>query len=96
MIFIPLFFVSLFLIPEGDISYIKIVLALFLGLLSHTVLDSFTPAGIKIFAPVSSKKVYRSFGLAMVFILCIVSLMIHVPVLFNLFEDYVMLLGLIF
>lgn len=96
IIFIPLFFVSLFLIFEGDISYIEIVLALFLGLLSHTVLDSFTPAGIKIFAPVSSKKVYRSFGLAMIFILSIFSLIIHVPVLFNLFENYAVLLGLIF
>lgn len=95
MIFIPLFFVSLFIIPNGDVSYIEIVLALFLGLLSHTILDSFTPAGIKIFAPISSKKVYRSFGLAMVFLLSVISLVIHVPILFNLYENYVMLLKLI-
>ncbi|WP_407414751.1 metal-dependent hydrolase [Methanobrevibacter sp.] len=96
MILIPLFFVSMFIIPNGDISYIEIVLALFLGLLSHTVLDSFTPAGIKIFAPVSSKKVYKSFGLAMIFLLSVISLIIHVPLLFNLFENYVMVLKLIF
>ena len=96
MILIPLFFVSMFIIPNGDISYIEIVLALFLGLLSHTVLDSFTPAGIKIFAPVSSKKVYKSFGLAMIFLLSVISLIMHVPLLFNLFENYVMVLKLIF
>lgn len=96
MVFIPLFFISLFIIPNGEISYIEIVSALFLGLLSHSILDSFTPAGIKIFSPVSSKKVYKSFGLAMVFLLSVISLIIHVPLLFNLFENYVMVLKLIF
>ena len=56
MVFLPVFFVSLFLINDLDINYIQIVLALFLGVFSHIVLDSFTPAGIKIFAPLSSKK----------------------------------------
>ena len=89
MIFIPLFFVSLFIIPNGEVSYIEIVLALLLGLSSHTILDSFTPAGIKLFAPISSKKVYKSFGWAMIFALIILSIIVHAPVLFNLFEQYV-------
>lgn len=89
MIFIPLFFVSLFIVPNVDVNYIEIVLALLLGLSSHTILDSFTPAGIKLFAPVSSKKVFKNFGWAMIFVLIILSIIVHAPVLFNLFEQYV-------
>lgn len=89
MIFLPLFFISLFVFPVMNISYIEIVLSLFLGLFSHTILDSFTPAGVKIFAPISSRKVYRNFGLSMVLLLCCMSLVIHVPMLFKLFERYV-------
>ena len=89
MIFLPLFFVSLFILPASGISYLEIVASLFLGLFSHIVLDSFTPAGIKIFAPVSSKKVYKNFGLSMIFLLIVVSLIYHVPILFKLFVNYV-------
>lgn len=77
MIFIPIFFISLFMIKTGEISYITIVLSLFLGIFSHSVLDSFSPAGIKLFAPISSYKVYRNFGLVVVFILAILSIMGH-------------------
>ena len=90
LIFIPLLFVSLFIIPPIEISYIEIVLSLFLGLFSHVILDSFTHAGIKIFAPLSSKKVHRNFGLSMIFLLIVISLIIHIPVLFNFFEQYVL------
>lgn len=89
MIFLPIFFLSLFIIPNVEFSYIEIVLSLFLGVFSHVVLDSFTPAGIKIFAPLSSKKVYRNFGLTCIFILAIASLLYHAPVLFELFNSYV-------
>jgi inner membrane protein len=90
MIFLPLFFISLFVLPTVEISYLEIVLSLFLGIFSHIVLDSFTPAGIKIFAPVSSKKVYRNFGLGMIFILAVISIIYHIPVLFNLFGNYIL------
>ena len=90
MIFIPLFFISLFIMPVAEISYIEIVLALFLGVFSHIVLDSFTPAGIKIFAPLSSRKVYRNFGLSMVFLMIVCALVIHIPILFKLFEQYLL------
>ena len=89
IIFIPLFFISLFIIPVAEISYIEIVLALFLGVFSHIVLDSFTPAGIKIFAPLSSKKVYKRFGLISIFILVIFAIMYRLPILFKLFEQYI-------
>ncbi len=82
MIFLPLFFIALFVIPVMEISYVKIVLSLFLGLFSHIVLDSFTPAGIKIFAPLSSKKVYRNFGLSMIFLLIFVAIIYNIPILF--------------
>ena len=90
MVFLPLFFISLFIIPTVEISYVEIVLSLFLGIFSHIVLDSFTPAGIKIFAPLSSKKVYKNFGLSMIFILVLISIIYHIPVLFDLFGNYIM------
>lgn len=89
MIFLPLFFISLFVLPQMEISYIEIVLSLFLGVFSHIVLDSFTPAGIKIFAPLSSKKVYKNFGLSMIFILAVISIIYHIPILFDLFGNYI-------
>ena len=88
MVFLPVFFISLFIIPNADFSYIGIVLALLLGVFSHIVLDSCTPSGIKIFAPISSKKVYKNFGLSITFILIVLAIIIHVPVLFSLFEQY--------
>ena len=90
MIFLPLFFISLFVLPMIEITYIEIVLSLFLGLFSHVVLDSFTPAGIKIFAPLSSKKVYRNFGLSMIFLLIFFALLYNIPILFTLFGQYVL------
>ena len=90
MVFIPLFFIGLFILPAIEISYIEIVLSLFLGIFSHIVLDSFTPAGIKIFAPVSSRKVYRNFGLSMIFIIAVISIIYHIPVLFDLFGNYIL------
>ena len=90
MIFLPLFFISLFVLPMIEITYIEIVLSLFLGLFSHVVLDSFTPAGIKIFAPLSSKKVYRNFGLSMIFLLIFFALLYNIPILFPLFGQYVL------
>ena len=88
MVFLPLFFVSLFFINDFNMTYIEIVLALFLGLFSHVVLDSFTPAGIKIFAPLSSKKVYKRFGLISIFVLITLAIVYNIPVLYKLFEQY--------
>jgi inner membrane protein len=90
MVFLPLFFISLFVLPKIEVTYIEIVLSLFLGLFSHVVLDSFTPAGIKIFAPLSSKKVYRNFGLSMIFLLIFFAILYNIPVLFPLFGQYVL------
>ena len=90
MVFLPLFFISLFIVPAAEINYIEIVLALFLGLFSHIILDAFTPAGIKIFAPLSSKKVHRNFGLSMILLLAVLSLLYHIPMLFELYGHYIL------
>ena len=89
MIFLPIFFISLFVVKTGDFSYIEIVLSLLLGVFSDIVIDSFTPSGIKLFAPLSSKKVYKNFGLMVVFALAVLSMLYHAPVLFKLFEMYI-------
>ena len=90
MIFLLLFFVSLFFINNIGITYIEIVSALALGVFSHVVLDSFSPAGIKIFVPLSSKKVYKQFGLISIFVLILIAIVYHAPFLFNIFEKYVL------
>ena len=90
MIFLPLFFIGLFVLPVVEISYIQIVLSLFLGVFSHMVLDSFTPSGIKILAPISSRKVYRNFGLSMIFLLCFLAVLYNIPLLFDLFGNYIL------
>ena len=89
MLFLPVFFISLFIFNKGSVNYVEIVLSLFLGVFSHIVLDSFTPSGIKIFAPLSSKKVYRNFGIISVFVLIVLAIIYRAPVFFNLFEQYV-------
>lgn len=89
MIFLPLFFVSLFILPAINVNYLELILATFLGLFSHIVLDSFTPSGIKIFAPISSKKVYSNFGYVSTFILVALAISYNVPLMFSLFEQYV-------
>ena len=89
MVFLPVFFLSLFLINDLAIDYIQIILALFLGIFSHTVLDSFSPAGIKIFAPLSSKKVYKQFGLVMIFLLIVIFLFCHFPFFLDVYTDFV-------
>lgn len=88
MLFLPLFFLSLFIFNAGNVNYLEIVLSLFLGVFSHVVLDSFTPSGIKIFAPLSSKKVYRNFGIMSIFALIVLAMIYHAPFLFDLFEQY--------
>lgn len=92
MIFLPLFFINLFILPAGNIDYLEIVFSLFIGLFSHIVLDSFTPSGIKIFAPISSKKVYSNFGKVSIFVLVLLAIVYNAQLLFNMFEQYVYIL----
>ncbi len=89
LVFLPLFFVSLFFINNLDITYVEIVFALFLGLFSHVILDSFTPSGIKIFAPLSSRKVHKQFGLISIFVLILIAIVYWAPMIFQMYEQYV-------
>lgn len=77
MIFLPLFFLSIFILGVYPISMVQIAIGLFLGLFSHVILDSFTPSGIKIFSPLSSKKVHRKFGIVSLIILLIIAILFH-------------------
>ncbi len=87
-IFIPLFFISVVILQAFEITYIQIVLSLFLGLFSHVVLDATTPAGVKLFAPISSKEYYKNFATASIFILIILALICRAPFLFSIFENF--------
>lgn len=69
LIFMTLFLLSTLIIGPLQTSAIEIMAALLLGLLSHVILDAFTPAGIKLFAPISSKKVHKGFAVAALIIL---------------------------
>ena len=89
MIFLPLFFISLFIFPAEEITYLKLTFAIFLGLLSHIVLDAYTPSGIKIFAPISQKKVYKNFALTMTLILIFGAILYNMQLLFDLYMNYV-------
>ena len=88
-IFIPLFFISVVVLQTFEITYIQIALSLFLGLFSHIVLDATTPAGVKLFAPISSKTSYRNFAIASIFILIVLALIFRIPFLFSIFENFV-------
>lgn len=88
-IFIPLFFISVVILQTFEITYIQIVLSLFLGLFSHVVLDATTPAGVKLFAPLSSKEYYKNFAIASIFILIILALICRAPFLFSIFENFI-------
>jgi inner membrane protein len=88
-IFIPLFFISVVILQAFEITYIQIALSLFLGLFSHIVLDATTPAGVKLFAPISSKNYYRNFAIASIFILIVLALILRIPFLFSLFENFI-------
>lgn len=74
LIFFPIFFISLILVNVSNLSILQIFLSLFLGYLSHLVLDSYTPSGIKLFSPLSNKKVHKKFGLIITLLLIIIGI----------------------
>ena len=90
-IFIPLFFISVVILQIFEISYIQIVLALFLGIFSHSILDATTPAGVKLFAPISQKKYHKNFALASLFVLIVLAIFVRAHMLFSLFKNFLLL-----
>ena len=73
--FIVLLFLSSFVFDLTLISSIEILFYLCLGYFSHIVLDSFTPAGVKLFAPLSSKTFYRKFGIVCCILILVLAIL---------------------
>lgn len=63
--FIILFILAVFLYPP-IFNEILIFLSIFLGLLSHIIVDLFSPAGVKVFSPLSDKIYYKKFALILI------------------------------
>ena len=62
---IPFIFLSvlgIFLTPFPGLNLYNVMGAVFLGFLSHVILDSYTPSGIEFFRPFSSKRFKKKFG----------------------------------
>ncbi len=66
MVFIPL--------DYTQINWITIFCMLFLGALSHIVLDLWTPAGLKVFEPFSNIKFHKNMALFLIIIWGIISI----------------------
>ena len=88
-IFLPIFFISVVFLQTFDLTYFEIIFSLFLGLFSHSVLDAFTPAGVKLFAPFSQRDYHKNFAIASIFILIVFALIWRSPELFSLFENFI-------
>lgn len=87
IVVLSLIVISVWKFQVVDLSLISFTFPVILGLLSHIVLDSFTPSGVKPFSPFSDKKYYKKFGLVMIFILLMIFLLVN-PGIFTLFIDY--------
>ncbi len=62
-IIMSLLAIYLGLVPAFSLDLNMIVFSIFLGLLSHLILDSFTPSGIKAFSPFTEKSFHKWFGI---------------------------------
>lgn len=74
IIFIP---IGIIITPNLNLNLFYTFLAIFLGCLSHIILDLFTPSGIQLLNPLSSKKFKKSAGICL-FLLWCVSLFIFI------------------
>lgn len=90
-IFLPIFFISVVFLQSFELSYFEIIFSVFLGLFSHSVLDAFTPAGVKLLAPFSQKDYHKNFAIASIFILIVGVLIWRSPELFLLFKNFISL-----
>ena len=85
VVFILIMF-SIWKFNTFDISFINCIFPVFLGLLSHMILDSFSPSGVRPFIPFSNKKFYKNFGIAMIIILAIIFILIFTNNFDNIFD----------
>lgn len=63
--------IGIIIMPDSNISLNYTFLAIFIGCISHVMLDLFTPRGIRFLNPLSSKKFKKSLGIVL-FILWII------------------------
>lgn len=85
VVFILIMF-SIWKFNTFHISFITSIIPVFLGLLSHMILDSFTPSGVRPFIPFSNKKFYKNFGIVMIIILAIIFILIFTNNFDNIFD----------
>ncbi|KZX15661.1 inner membrane protein [Methanobrevibacter cuticularis] len=84
--FLILFLSGIVFFPIVNISWYSVLFPLLLGFISHLILDSFTPSGIELFRPFSSKKVHKKFGIAMMILFGLLAIFNWVNILrFGLF-----------
>ncbi|MCK9151437.1 metal-dependent hydrolase [Methanobacterium alcaliphilum] len=66
--FIFLSVLGIFLTPFPGLSLYNVMCPIFLGFLSHVILDSYTPQGVEFLRPISSKRFKKSFGILLIVI----------------------------
>ncbi len=90
---LPLFFVGLvfsaFLVSDCNISFLYIFYSLFVGFLSHIILDSFSASGVSVFYPLYKEKFHKNFGIILLGVLVLFSIS-HLLVLFNYFKMFIL------
>lgn len=75
--FIILTSIGIIIAPDSNLSFYYVFLAVLLGSLSHVLLDLFTPMGIELFNPLSSRKFKKGLG-SVLFILWVFSAFIFI------------------
>jgi inner membrane protein len=73
-IIIVLFILGLFISPIYIINYNLIISSIFLGFLSHLILDAFSPSKIRLLNPFSSRKFGKPFTIFMTIILFLIAI----------------------
>ncbi len=86
VVFLPVFFVYLFMIGAKSFSCVKLILDVFLNMFSRVILSSFAPSKVGLFTPVSSGGICGGFNLIIVFVLTVLSVVCRTPILFGLFR----------
>lgn len=81
--FLVALILSLFVFDTGVLTLFQIAGPLFLGIFSHIVLDSFTPAGIKLFAPLSSRESHKTFGICSCILIVVLAILFNIDFLIN-------------
>jgi inner membrane protein len=69
-----LFVLGLLISQIDPVSLKSIVFSIFLGFLSHIILDSFSPTGVELLNPISSKKFGKNFAVPMIVLLILMAL----------------------